>query len=191
MTQPLKRHSARLSAAAELLAILQRQLPVAWQLLGECQPGYPSGGDGGPSSLGDHSDRTGNLATTSHNDVARRDLDDLDRLLVRITEDVVATADIVRRWQPPTRKWREALATEAAASYRDTDCRSCLRVGVLTPRRHEGGSLCRRCQDYAREVGADMPPVWLVDKAATGRRITTADLDRAKAETKQRRKRRR
>lgn len=185
---PLGKHQAQLAASASLVAIIAKRLPVAWQMLQECQPGYPSGGDGGRSS-GSVSDRTGNLATTDQVDVARRDLDDLDRLLQRLAVVVVDVADIVSRWQPPSRLWREALSTEASAGFTSNDCRSCLRVGVLTPRRHEGGDLCRRCQDYARDIGTEMPPEWLVDKAATGRRITTADLDRAKAETKRRRRR--
>jgi hypothetical protein len=187
---PLSKHRTQLAAAATLMRRLSADLPVAWQMLQECQPGYPTGGDGGGSGKGGVSDRTGNLATTERPDVARRDLEDLDHLLQRLAVVVCDAADIVRRWQPPSSQWRAALSTEAASGYVETWCRSHLRVQSMEPRRSEGGDLCRWCQDVARDVGADMPPEWIVEKRARGGRITAADIDRARSETKRRRKRR-
>lgn len=185
---PLSKHRAQLAASVALLGSIADRLPVAWQLLQDAQPGYPAGGGGGSGGKGTVSDRTGNLATTERPDVARRDLDDLDRLLQRLAVVVVDCADIVRRWQPPSAAWREALSTEAAASFRDTDCRSCLRAGVHSPRREEGGDLCRWCADWKRELGrAGDLPVWFVELHAQGRRITEVHVARAKQEMRSKR----
>jgi len=183
---PLNKHRAQLAASASLLRLVAERLPTAWQLLQECQPGYPSGGDGA-NGKGSVSDRTGNLATTERPDLARRDLDDLDRLLQRLAVVVVDVSDIVRRWQPPSAQWRDALSTEAASSFRDDDCRSCLRVGVHSPRRAEGGDLCRWCADWKRALGrAGDLPVWFVELHAQGKRVTDAHVMRAKAEMRKR-----
>jgi len=176
------------SALWDLEAVL-KALPTAIALLADSQPGYPSGGEGG-SSPGSHSDRTGNLAC-SPPDFARRDHDDLVRLMRRIRDDAKDAAMICARWKPPSAQWRDDLATEAGAAYVDTWCKSHLRVKSMEPRRSEGGNLCRWCQDVARDIGAGMPPEWLVDKRSRGVRITSADLDRARSEAKASRKKRR
>ena len=178
-------HGTLLAAHAELTRLC-RDITRAIDTLDECQPGYPSGGTDGPGGLGSHSDRTGDLAARTldgHPDQARRDRDDLDHLTRRIAGDVRDASDIARRWLPPSTKWRDALATEAATSTHADDawCTSCLRVGSLTPRRSGGGTLCRWCQDVGREVGGELP-IWLVEKRRQGGRVTQADIDRARQE---------
>ena len=196
---PLRAHNAKLHAVVELLhdppgdwakkpGGVIGALSVAWQLLHDAQPGYPSGGDDVRSSSG-ISDRTGRLATAEVADFARRDLDDLDRLLSRIADDVVFVADIVRRWQPPSAKWREALSTEAAKNFVAKECRSCLRVGHHSyDLRSPGSLLCRWCEDWKRELGrkGDLP-LWFVQIHANGRRPNSKEVQRARAEMKAKR----
>lgn len=186
---PKSTQRVRLTAAGHLLVRLTQSIGGALDALDDSQPGFPSGGEGGPSSLGDHSDRTGDLAARTLDgfpDQARADLDHLDMLCRRICDDIAKASDIARRWSPPTELWRDALATEAASHLTDADawCRSCLRVGSIQPRRSGGtGDLCRWCQDMTREIGG-MPPEWLVEKRRQGGRITTIDVGRARQERK-------
>ena len=177
-------HRGTLLAATALLEQLTQEIAAAITTLDECQPGYPTGGNDGPTSQGGHSDRTGDLAARTldgYPDQARRDRDDLDHLTSRIANDIRDAHNIARRWTPPTALWRDALATEAATQPHTDDnwCSSCIRVGSLTPRRDAGGSLCRWCQDMTREVGGE-PPTWLVEKRRQGGRINSMDTAKAK-----------
>lgn len=175
-------HHSKLSASAILLDSLIVKLRSSWANLEANQPGYPNSGEGRMTSAY-HSDPAGDLATATldgNPDEARRARDHLDQLLVRIARDITDAHRIVCQWQPPNDAIRKHLTAEAAAHESDTWCTSCSRVGSLSPRRHNGGQLCRWCEDTARALNAQQPPVSLVEKHAQGRRITQADLERHK-----------
>lgn len=183
--RPPRLHHARLSVAQHLLTALLPKLVDTFGNLADAQPGYPTGTDGGPA--GGRSDRTATLAIAP-TDPAARDLDTAHHLAARIATDIVALADIVSRWRTPTSTWRDALATEAAHTHTDDACRSCLRVGVHTPRRPEGGDLCRWCSDTRRALDrtGDIP-AWLLERHHQGRRITTRDIEHARAQMRPKR----
>lgn len=190
-TPPPALHHARLTAAEHLLTATLPKLRGTFTRLQQAQPGYPAGSSG-RSSEGDHSDRTGNQAARHLDkgpDPATRDLTDLHAACTRIAADIVTIADITRRWPTrPNPEWAKALRTEAARdldTLADRWCTSCLRVGTCSVRRNDSGRLCRRCQDYARDIDADMPPVWLVDKFNRGGRINTIDIAKARREVRQ------
>jgi hypothetical protein len=190
VTQHLSPALARrkLEAAAVVLGELTDDVEAAIALLVDSQPGYPSG-DGGPRGKGAVSDRTGSLAVAPP-DAARSDLDWLCRLLDRACADLADAARIAHRWQPPSPRWREVLATEAAADLgNDGACTSHLRVQKVVPPRTAGSQLCRWCEDMKRDLGG-MPPTWLVDRHDQGRRLSTLDVAKARREVRTRGKRR-
>lgn len=176
-------HRHTLIAANNLLTELIQHIGLAIDTLDECQPGYPTGGNDGPSGRGGHSDRTGDLATRTHPDIARQARDALDHLTNRITNDIRDLDALTRRWTPPSSKWRDALATEAATTHEDTWCTSCIRVGSLTPTRTPGSRLCRWCEDMTREL-TNTPPEWLVEKRRQGGRINSIDIAKAKRDAR-------
>lgn len=180
----LNRHRARLDLMAALLAVTTAKLPQSWANLQNAQPGYPTGSNG-PGS-GGPSDRTGTLAVNAadgHPDPARAALDDLDGHLRQAWHHLAAAQRITVAWADPPPKWRQALTTEAAQTFRDSDCRLHLAVGCHTPRRPEGGDLCRWCADTKRAIGrAGDLPSWLVDKNARGQRISQTDIERARSQ---------
>lgn len=193
----------RIARIRDHIADTYRELPTAWQLLHDAQPGYPTGGNDGPRGRGGHSDRTATLATTTRPDAAQRALDELATQLDRLhrhanaaattsgpdqTRHVTACSQAAARalaathaWQPPTRRWRQALATEAARHAPPDGCRSHARVGTWEPRQR--GDLCAWCHGVKQAIGrrGDLP-IWLVDKRASGRRIVQSDIARARTE---------
>lgn len=182
--RPPRLHHARLTAATHLLTAALPRLTEALTNLADAQPGYHTGGNTGgntgSTTTGGHTDRTATLAIAP-TDPATHDLHTAHTLATRIATDTLALTDIIRRWANPTTTWRNSLATEAARTHTDTTCRSCLRIGVMTPRRPEGGDLCRWCADTRRAI--DRPgdiPTWLLELHHQGRRITTRDITNAR-----------
>jgi hypothetical protein len=134
--------------------------------------GHPTGTGSGSGGTGD---RTGTLAARHathgdpHGDLRR----DLERTISRL-------ADLVDRLAP-TNRAAAHLATQADDTCPTDCCESCFRDGGhRTPKRNDGGRLCRWCQDIARTIGADQPPLALVEKHHRGRRITERDINIAR-----------
>ena len=195
MTAPPALHHRRLTTAETLLVASLPKLCGTFNVLEQAQPGYPSGGDNGRSVKGDHSDRTGDMASRRLDDGVEpctRDLNELDAACARIAKDVTLVADIIRRWPArPNPDWAKALRDEAAASLNtstDRWCASHLAVGSMEPTRTGGSRLCRWCEDLARTLKVSEPPAELVEKLARGQRITTGDVDKARKALKAKRK---
>ena len=169
------------ASLVQLAVQIQQQLVACLKLLADLQPGYPSGTTG-PGQRNAVSDPVGELATgRAATDPARKALDELGSDLHKAEQLMAHAMRIVNAWQPPTGRWRGNLADKAAnelANSNDPWCKSCLRVGVLTPPRTTGGNLCRWCQDMARATNLELPPKALVEKHAQGRRITDRDVRR-------------
>lgn len=193
MTQPIAPGRGYVFAtvfAKRALRIAHHASP-AISALHDAQPGIRSTGDG-PSGRGGHSDPTGDMATTGHPDPARAVLEEVTALFATLDTASARLDHLLRNWAGPSQKWRKALATEAAAELNDEHnwCRSHGRAGVMEPAEYANGAQCRWCKDYSRDLGAD-PPVWMIEKHDRGKRITTADMTRAKREAKSKRKRKR
>lgn len=193
MTQPIAPSRGYVFAtvfAKRALRIAHHASP-AIRALHDAQPGIRSTGDG-PSGRGGHSDPTGDMATTGHPDPARAVLDEVTALFATLDTASARLDHLLRNWAGPSQKWRKALAIEAAAELNDEHnwCRSHGRAGVMEPAEYANGAQCRWCKDYSRDLGAD-PPVWMIEKHDRGKRITTADMTRAKREAKSKRKRKR
>lgn len=169
---------------------MARHANRALRALHDAQPGYRSGGDGQPSGRGGHSDPTGDLAF--HPDPARQALDEVTELFATLDHATMRLDHLLRNWAGPSRKWQDALSSEAAEQLNNEHnwCRSHARAGVMEPAEYPNGNQCRWCKDYARDLNGD-PPVWMIEKHDRGKRITTADMTRAKRETKTKRKRKR
>lgn len=193
MTQPIAPSRGYVFAtvfAKRALRIAHHASP-AIRALHDAQPGIRSTGDG-PSGRGGHSDPTGDMATTGHPDPARAVLDEVTALFATLDTASARLDHLLRNWAGPSQKWRKALAIEATAELNDEHnwCRSHGRAGVMEPAEYANGAQCRWCKDYSRDLGAD-PPVWMIEKHDRGKRITTADMTRAKREAKSKRKRKR
>lgn len=153
----------------------------ALRSLHDNQPGYPSSGCDGSRSGGGHSDPTGDLAFSD--DPARAVLEEVTHLFSAIDHATIRLDHLLRNWAGPSDKWREALATEAAAGLDEwNQCQAHARAGMDEKARTENGRLCHRCEKDRATLGADPDERWL----ATGmvRRHNTKDV----REFKQRRK---
>lgn len=129
--------------------------------------GYPSGGTSSSSGSGD---RTGTLATrhaeSDPHGALRRDLEKWVR----------DGANLIDRLAPSNAA-ADHLATKASDACPPGCCESCFRDGGhRSPTKNPGGKMCKWCQDYARELNMDMPPVMLVLRHNRGQRITDKDI---------------
>ena len=134
--------------------------------------GYPAG-SGGRSTDPEQS-RTMTLAL---NHVDKGDTHgalhaDLERTIRHL-------ADLVDRLAPNT-KAQSHLASQATdTGCPEGWCESCWRDNHHhSPTRSPGGRMCRWCEDAARHLGVDLPPLTLVAKHNRGQRITDRDLRR-------------
>ena len=197
MSKPITPGRAHVFARAFELRVTRivKHSRTAVASLHDNQPGIRSASDG-PSGRGWHSDPAGDLAVDQLDghrpDPARAALDEVSALFATVDDATIRLDHLLRNWAGPSTKWRDALATEAAAKLNDEHnwCRSHSRAGVMEPAEYANGAQCRWCKDYSRDLGAD-PPVWMIEKHDRGKRITTADMTRAKREAKSKRKRKR
>lgn len=200
----------RLALTLDRITWLHAHLPRALDALADAQPGYPTGDSA--RTGGTHSDRTGELATTTRTDPARAALDALELALHTIRSELhraatthhsddarkaltaawLAAADaerITRTWQPPNHKWRTALATEAAAEFDGHNlCAAHLRLGEKVETRRPKGRLCRTCEGVARDLNLHDPPEWIIANAIARGHVSSDDLDAARCNIKLRRK---
>lgn len=134
---------------------------------------HPSSGGGGGSSKGSHSDPTGRLVERHTEpwgvDRAAADKQRADRLVREL-------ADLVKDWAP-SNKATAHMATQASDSCPPGSCESCHRDGGhRTPARTTGSRMCKWCENWARELSVDMPPLMLVERHHQGRKITDKDV---------------
>lgn len=179
---PPGRAHSQAQAWSPLLKRIQRNIAAAVRSIHDNQPGYPSQSDS-RGGKGGHSDPTSNLAFAD--DPAREAGEEVTALVGRITTDLQRLEKLASNWSGPSDRYREVLATDAAAKLDDEGswCQAHQRAGSLERTRRDNGRLCRWCEDVRRDIGGD-PPVWLVEKRAQGRKITEADVARAKRERK-------
>lgn len=190
MSKPITPGRAHVLAKAFELRvgrILKHSNPAV-RSLHDNQPGFPQSGyegSGSAARAGGHSDPTGDLAFAP--DPARDVLDEVSALFATIDHATIRLDHLLRNWAGPSDKWRDALATEAAAKLDGWNhCQTHERAGMFEQARRENGRLCRPCEDLARDIGGD-PPAWLLETQAR-RRLNTADIERAKRELKGKRK---
>jgi hypothetical protein len=140
----------------------------AIRIAADARDGYPSGGSG---AAGGTSDRTGTIAVR-HVDGGDRHGEfyaDLERAVMRL-------ADLVNRAAPNNRASEHLAASTPEAARRPDECPSCWRDGGYRAKVRADGRMCRWCDDWARELKADMPPLMLVELHHQGRRITDRDV---------------
>lgn len=166
---------------------IRRHTNPAIRALHDNQPGYPSTNTDGGRGGGGHSDPTGNLAFAP--DPARATLDEVSTLFDTIDQATIRLDHLLRNWAGPSKKWQDALASEAAEHLGDDRgwCIDCRSAGTMTPARTENAARCRWHEDIHRDLGVPAPQ-WLTDRHLQGRRISTEDIARAKRERKKRRK---
>lgn len=189
MTQPISPGRAHtLTRVVEKRAVrMARHANRALRSLHDAQPGFRSGGDGQPTGRGGHSDPTADLAFNP--DPARAALEEVTQLFATLDAVTVRLDHLLRNWAGPSKKWQDALASEAAEHLGDDRgwCIDCRSAGTMTPARTENAARCRWHEDIHRDLGAPAPR-WLTDRHLQGRRISTEDIARAKRERKKRRK---
>lgn len=189
MTRPIAPNTAEAISRAATIRIsrIAKLARPAVQQLHDCQPGYPTGGDGGRSG-GGHSDPTANLALSD--DPTRAVLEEVTRLFTDLERVTDRLCVLVPNWANANEKWQDSLRTEAASKLNDEHnwCAAHQRAGFMEPARHAGGVLCESCQGLSRDIGGDPPP-WLLELKER-RRLNTMDIAKAKREVKTRGKRR-
>ncbi len=187
---------------ADLLAELRRRLPAARRQLEQSLGNIP--GSGGAGSKGGHSDRTGLAATAladgDSDDIAARDLVDLERIEVRlvtrlragqpVTRDLTHLADLVARWTPTTAALDRIAAGPGTTTGAD-GCISCAKVPDSQGRptfspQHPGLANCQQChadlrrvraRDTHRYVTLNPPAVIRWRRTRSDRRLTDDILD--------------
>lgn len=188
MTQPITpKHAATITQVAHgrLTRICTSTQPAV-QALHNCQPGFPSGGDGGRSGSG-HSDPTARIALEG--DQVKDTLEEVTDLFLTLNRVTDRLSVLIPNWANDNQGWQDQLRTDAAAKLNDEHnwCMSHQRANIMEPARTKGSRLCRRCELDRSEIGGD-PPVWLIEKRHRGGRISTMDMARAKKEAKGKRK---
>lgn len=150
--------------------------------------GYPTGSTGGSSGS---SDRTGTLALRHVHGGGCRQCDDegcehcpppkphdpnggLHRELERT---IAKLANLVDALAPNNAATEHLRASTPESERRPDECESCWRDGGYRAKtRREGGRLCRWCEDVARDLNVDVPPLMLVELRHQGKRITDRDV---------------
>lgn len=187
MSKPITPGRAHVLAKAFELRvgrILKHSNPAV-RSLHDNQPGFPQSGyegSGSAARAGGHSDPTGDLAFAP--DPARDVLDEVSALFATIDHATIRLDHLLRNWAGPSDKWRDALATEAAAKLNDEHnwCHTHQQAGIMEPARTSGSRLCERCEKDRRMLGADPDVAWI--EMRQRRRPNTKDV----AGFKQRRK---
>lgn len=126
--------------------------------LKDMRGGYPSGG---LNAGGGSSDMTQPERMAGRSDPADRALSRVDRLVKRVSEDVLEL-DNIRA---------STMRRKGAPDIADEGCRSCARAGGHSPVRNPGEGLCRWCYDRSLELDRD-PPVRAVRWHLEGRKVT-------------------
>lgn len=163
----------------KLCADIERFKPAALRRLAEAQPGYPSGHDG----TGSGSTQPERYEATLGDDAVR----DLERL--RKAEKTAMSA-LRDEWGVVT-KWgvaRDARSLEIADPTDEMWCRSCLTIGHFSTRRASGGVNCDWCASTLRDINTARSemgrrpltelPREALQAHASGRRVTTRDVER-------------
>lgn len=152
--------------------------------INDCKAGYPTTtplGDHPRDELGaltpihecTHPQCTRNAPCPLHDPPTRdRALTD-ERNLTRLLSDA---NDIITRW---TTTIIDNTTIDLATYSNDIWCTNCAKFGH-TNVRDEGHTICRFCRDM-KDRTKKLPNRMLCDIHATGRRISTADIDRAYA----------
>lgn len=162
------------TAAAELAV----QLVPAARRLAEQQSGYPSGSAGGGSSYFDVEEGSRVEKLVERTDENKRPhISDRD---YRLFQSLVSRLSVVTTAVLPTQVTVEYLAKQASDACPPGLCSSCWRIGHRSESRTDGSLMCRWCEDMARSLEVDMPPLQLVERHAQGKPITTRDVRLAK-----------
>jgi hypothetical protein len=167
----------RLGEAFVDIARSRNRAPLAIRRMHNALPGYPTAPSSGPSGAGgDGPDRW------VTNDVAIVDIDTVSTLTTRLQLDARALLNLLDKWAF-TRH-----GSEHDANPHDVGCVSCNRANSFSPRRVEGGDLCRWCADKLREMNGlragiglevlDAVPLAAVQKHARGQKLTANDVER-------------
>lgn len=97
----------------------------------------------------------------------------LHREMERVVERL---ADLVDRLAPSNAA-ADHLASKASDACPAGRCESCFRDGGhLSPTRTAGSRMCRWCEETARTLALDLPPLMLVQRHNRGQRITDRDV---------------
>ncbi len=158
-----------------VLVLIDRTLPRVRKAAVNMANGmdhHPSSGNGGGSGKGGHSDPVYNL-------IERHDEYGDDRAaedLRAFNKHLRAIADLVDSWAP-NNVARAHRATQGDDRCPTGQCESCWRDhGYRTPARTIGSRMCKWCENWARELNVDLPPLMLVERRHQGKKITDRDV---------------
>jgi len=159
-----------------VLVLIDRTLPRVRKAAVNMANGmdhHPSSGKGGGQTKGSHSDPVGRLAER-HAEPWGRDQAAADH--TRLTRLISELADLVDGWAPNNQA-RAHWATQGDDRCPTGQCESCWRDhGYRTPARTVGSRLCKWCENWARELAVDLPPLMLVERRHQGKKITDRDV---------------
>jgi hypothetical protein len=131
--------------------------------------GYPTG-----SSASGSDNEGGRTAIVATSHVEKGDKH--GHLKAELDKCIAQLADIVDKLAP-SNKAADHMASQASDQCPPGYCESCFRDnGHHTPSKNPGGRMCKWCQNLARTLTVDLPPIVLVQRHNRGQRITDRDV---------------